>query len=262
MNESIALDCEGTDRNRFYQPLADVIRVWWGVYGEDVDNKRISLTRKYFTDGNGSSEFSPRGKYGEKVIYSWNCALQRSMEYHFKGFLGESDLSAGSRGRDLAESDFVRERIQIAGENGERYSTNANARKSGRYSVRKDILSGIASATSIATKVISFPDFSPDRATKTAILLSKITARHLRKFEEPSFRENFREVASPNSELLKEFGYGTAMGCPASMRPSDECVEFLEANGLPHRGIMLADFMKRVQAHYDEVVSPYLRTLN
>jgi len=58
-----------------------------------------------------------------------------------------------------------------------------------------------------------------------------------------------------NQELLKDMGYRTSRGCPASLKPSKRCLDFLERQGFAQKtATPLEQMVREVDAYYQTTV--------
>lgn len=288
-------------RKEYYQSLGDLIKIYWEIQRRRLDDPDdpAHLAYSFNTKEEGMTPFNS-GKDMEidktpnsyEVIYEFMNAVDMSITGHWFQFMYDAGHSKkrvesfsrlGARYKVVALADHTQNLIE---KTTLLCSRLPEVERHGNYPIDEIVASGLSTAALVGVQTISLsPALGKNSNPEImALMLSKVDLNQADEavsrigYSGCPFSQQTYKLLDPNSKFaldikqLKEFGYGMAIGCPASLKTSIETVQFLqkELGGNVSREPMLIDFMRRLSKEYkqsivewyngcDETTRSYLR---
>jgi len=280
------------DRNdvqfrQFYQDLADLIRVWWEVYKLQLNNKEIPFASNFFRTETGMEVYPEFDMEKQIAIQATRGGVEKHhpvIEYYADGVLASGRLSL----EKFIEEGALSEPYHVFRES---WFTNELLRKvdaNRKYStILKDEFSspltalgaGLQTATTIIAQLVALSHSVDTLDPETVSLItSKVRAEYLPDAvrgiglsNTPPMEERTddyylidpEEPRSLSKVLLWIFDYGITVGCPASLRPSRECIEFLTKQGgvSEVKGTVTGELAHKMRENYPHYVLNWFNRL-
>ncbi len=277
---------------QYYQDLADIIRIFW-----EFHKIRMSREEVYFAsisaEGNGQANprarlpFHPQveiesdGALGRKrkrdVIMDYSFAIELSLHTSWKQFLNIPNHQLPAEYDAITKNPYLLSLLDRASTVGSFISTVD--RDSGTFSLQDIVERGITTGVDASNQLASI--FGEAFTPLTALVISKVRIRNTRTILEGigvalnTGSPSTHELLDPDSKTklvmkeLRELGYGDTLGCPASKRPSAECMAFLQkvlpAYGVKEtklEGTMLDEFAIYTAASYKKDIKDWYDRLS
>lgn len=272
----------------YYQKLADVIGIFWVFHRERIARRNLPFSGTYEFEGTNTivkplnlNRCPREGRilnfWAEGVrdvfIGSWNQFLQRLDRYQFSVCIPIANEVPDSVNVFFSEGNqrYIGPLIQSAERLGGEISQVA---LHDGYTVEAVVSAGINTGSEVTTQLKAL--FGPSSQESLPLMISKIhldsvnQARRgigITKTRVGSHEGNplyYLVDDSPlgiDREVLKSFGLGEAIGCPAGLPITQETRDFLTRLGFDPPRTMLGDFAIVLSSEFDRTVLAWYERL-
>jgi len=245
----------------FYQDLADFIRIFWEVHKQRLSSGEIpfanmslatSLAPRFetYTEFDmqrqieiSSKDLNPDEKH--PVIKYFADGVHSSIALSLLELLGLKDTPDSIK-HIFPDPTYPLDKIKTIIDTITAFQGVNQGRPSQKTisNMVDDISGGMETGIHVSTHMAALSYAVPNlNSSRAALMISKISGDYLVEAQtdigidiiakEGEFDSHYSLIDSQasnglNMDLLRQFGYGRAIGCPASMKPSTECIEFLK----------------------------------
>lgn len=171
-------------------------------------------------------------------------------------------------------STYVKDLVDKAQDLGPEVTENPTFKD--RYSLNHTIYSGMEFGTDVINHIIAL--FGNEFKSVIPLIISKVRLDNLQEANKGIGRQNTIDTADSNDykyyllidnselgvnrEMLKEFGLGDAIGCPASLKPSEETRQYLLKRGIDvSKSTMLQEYAEILSTKFNECIVTLFKTL-
>lgn len=267
---------------KYYHALADIIRIFWEMHkirlerGEvsfDIESKIISLVSR---------------NYSHDVLKYFSEVLNITLKISWRQFIDEMSQKRLLGYEAITRDPYVLGLVMNAERLG---SSVSKVILEKGYSIQGIVTAGLYTGTEVTSHLASlfgseaYSCKSPSVAPVATLLSSKVNLDNIDRMRKSVGildlldRINQKPIQyggiDPQSstglkqDILKAFGLGDTLGCPAGMRPSIECISFLKRT-LPKFGVkepkisttMLEEFATFTCAIYEREILVWYNELS
>lgn len=269
----------------YYQNLADIIGIFWQFHKARIADESISFAcmsykspsgKRIFTDYDASFRSRIRPY---RVLKDFGLGISHTMDYSWQQFLQSLGRGYNSLPEELTMpvSDSAQRFIdpEFIGpllDNATELIPDSRDHKELKDLVSPGITTGVV--VPLQLRGIFGEDFNP----RTAIILSKVSLNFIPKIDQGigmTFDENGNRVDQDppeyallnnsaqgvNHTLLREYGLGRVLGCPASMKVSEKTRLFLEGKGIRSPRIVTTELAEMIDDKFDPYIGNWYRGL-
>lgn len=275
-----------SDRNdpgskRYFQKTADLIAIFWLFHKELLRTGQAEFSYS-FDEYTHMEPFSPSAEIKEErshggndpidIVRKYSIGVERSIERSWGIFLREMGFNVRPfaigdktsfvfpKSAKIFISEYTKHLINDVQELGKIYSTGGMGQD---FKVENTIALGIETGSEVTGQLDAI--IGDEMKPVFVLLISKIRG----KYNRPAQREigipdlhvgdlyNYdllHPVDGIDRQRLRQYDFGTAIGCPASIKISPQTKKFLqETHGITFEGTMLGDFATMFHDKFREV---------
>ena len=274
---------ERKQANPYTRALGDFLYIFREFHTRRIDNHEANFLIPSL-DSQPNSPFSLDyfvGKDKDRSAATAASKVHNIIEYFSAGLhysMGNSLKRFFSEGGVFFEAAFVQNLIEVINQN---HASSGQHFRIG-FSIETVIDRGLGTAADATTHIAALHCAGMiQKPSQAAVALSMIGIDSLEsamedlRFSYAHARKSHSAQDSPsklvdsscpyalNPKLLQNYGFGTASGCPAAMKPSSNCVAFLEG-GFNIRKVpqtVIKDLVERALPEYQEKVVKWYSSL-